>query len=364
MALTVTNTLVLLLTGGHYSEVKSLGDLPFKTTLFSTLLIVTILRFYHGNARHLDSVYGPKELSTSAMKPAPWGGLGIDFFVILAQSILFAVMSFYAAAPEELLILFTVLLASDVLWVLVVQQPSEDRAGFSHQRRWMLNNIVALFVLLGIYLAGGRGNVSDATLYAGGTVMLLNSVFDFVISWTFYFPAKKKSNKSHALCIFLAAPFTQTIDSTSKQVDNDYRQWLERVIRELERAGYEVISAHVREDWGNRLDSPATALKQDLNDLYRADAVVAHVGSPPSPGVQFELGVAASLEIPVVLVFDRTAAQRPYLNPALPAVIPTDILEVDLDESSPERIIQALGSMVRSTDLRDGVASRPHHPAE
>ena len=124
MALTMTNTLVLLLTGGHYAGTRNLGDLPIQETIFSGLLILTIFRFYHGNIRHLDSVYGQEEQVKRLVKPAPWGGLGVDFFVILAQSILFAVMSFYADSPNELLMLFTILLASDVIWVLVVRRPS------------------------------------------------------------------------------------------------------------------------------------------------------------------------------------------------------------------------------------------------
>lgn len=188
MALTMTNTLVLLLTGGGYAQPRDLGDLPAETTIFSGLLILTIFRFYHGNVRHLDSVYGGEEQSSRVIQPAPRGGLGVDFFVILAQSILFAVMSFYAGHPEQLLILFTILLASDVIWTLVVQEPSEDDDGFSHQRRWMLNNVSALVALLAVYAIVGGGHRTDFLVYAGATIMLVNAVLDFAISWRFYFP--------------------------------------------------------------------------------------------------------------------------------------------------------------------------------
>ncbi len=341
MALTMTNTLVLLLTGGHYSGAKNLGDLPAEATIFSGLLILTIFRFYHGNIRHLDSVYGRKEQSSSTVKPAPWGGLGVDFFVILAQSILFAVMSFYADSPKQLLMLFIVLLASDVTWVLVVQQPSEDREGFSHQRRWMLNNVLALIVILTVYAIAGGAHRTDSLVYGGATVMLLNAVFDFAINWKFYFPTGACSGKDGRTSIFVAAPLTQMLDPDTGRVSASYRVWLEGVISALERAGHRVISAHVREEWGERLDSPTTALKTDLHDLRGADAVVAHVGSPPSPGVQFELGAATSWGIPVVFLFDN-GQPRPYLNPALPVVNSTDIVELDQDERSHIRIVQAV----------------------
>lgn len=189
MALTMTNTLVLLLTGGDYSFTRDLADIPAETAIFSGLLILNIFRFYHGNIRHLDSVYGWEEHRGPIIRPEPRGGLGVDFFVILAQSILFAVMSFYASHPTELLALFTVLLISDVIWTLVVQQPGEDEAWFSHQKRWMLNNFLTLMAILVVYAIVG-GHRTDGLIYAGGAAMLLNAVFDFGISWKFYFPPK------------------------------------------------------------------------------------------------------------------------------------------------------------------------------
>lgn len=188
MALTMTNTLVLLVTGGGYSGTREFSQLPPETALLSGILILNIFRFYHGNIRHLDSVYGSEEQGIPVVRPEPRGGLGVDFFVILAQSILFAIMSFYAAHPEELVLLFTALLVFDVLWTLVVQQPG-DEDSFSHQKRWMLNNFVALLAILVVY-AIARGDRTDGLLYAGAAAMMLNAVFDFGINWQFYFPPK------------------------------------------------------------------------------------------------------------------------------------------------------------------------------
>jgi nucleoside 2-deoxyribosyltransferase len=349
MALATTNTLILLLTNGNYSSVRSLGDLPAEETIFSGLIILTIFRFYHGNIRHLDSVYAQREKMSHAVKPAPRGGVGIDFFVVLTQSILFAVMSFYASHPEQLLVLFIILLAFDVTWVLVVQQPSADYAGFAHQRRWMLNNFLALLVLgviLAVYAVPGVAHHDATLVYAGGAVMLANAILDFIINWSFYFPAEHEGGNdgSAGRIIFLAAPLTQTLDNSGK-VAPDYREWLEGLISALEKAGHKVVSAHKREQWGERLDSPATALKTDLRDLGQSHAVVADVGNPPSPGVQFELGFATSLGIPILLLLEKERP-RPYLNPALPAVTPTDILELDRDNQSHKHVVHALSHLL------------------
>jgi hypothetical protein len=187
MGLTMTNTLVLLVTD-NYTGTVDLRHLPARTTAFSVLLILTIFRFYHGNMRHLDCVYG-RSSPAHNVRPAPRGGLGVDFFVLLAQSTLFAVMGFYASRPKELLILFAILLASDVIWTLLVQKPTDDAAEFSHQRRWLLNNIGALLVLLAVFAISEGGQHSALLIYGGGIVMLGNALLDFAISWKFYFPS-------------------------------------------------------------------------------------------------------------------------------------------------------------------------------
>lgn len=341
MALTMTNTLVLLLTGGHYVHVKQLSELGHEEIIFSALLVVTIFRFYHGNVRHLDSVYCGEPEGLHMIKPAPRGGLGVDFFVVLAQSVLFGVMSFYASDPPQLLVLFIILLGSDVAWALAVQQPTENNTIFDHQRNWLLNNFLAMAAMVAIYGIGKNAQHSDLLIYGGAAVMVLNATFDFAINWSFYFPSQNSGDS----IVFLAAPLTQMLDSETGLLPSEYRSWLETMIRTLEQAGHRVISAHEREGWGEHLDSPTTALKADLEDLRRSSAVVAHVGDPASPGVQFELGVATSLGLPVVLLLEK-GQDRPYLNPALPAVNSTEILEVDPQDGCHDRVVHALSNLL------------------
>lgn len=187
MGLTMTNTLIQLV-ASNYGKTADLADLPLRTTLYSLLLILTIFRFYHGNMRHLDCVYCANGSTARNLRSASHGGLGVDFIVILSQSVLFAVMSFYASRPEELLILFVVLLASDVIWTLIDQQPSEDRTEFTHQRRWLLNNVGALVAMLAIFAISRGGEHSNLLIYGGAAAMFVNAIFDFKISWEFYFP--------------------------------------------------------------------------------------------------------------------------------------------------------------------------------
>jgi nucleoside 2-deoxyribosyltransferase len=112
----------------------------------------------------------------------------------------------------------------------------------------------------------------------------------------------------------------------------------------LEAATHEVVNAHRRERWGESLDSPANALRADIDELRGVDAVVAHVGNPPSPGVQFELGAATVLGLPMVLLLDRGAA-TPYLLPGLPSLARVATIEFDPGETITDRVDAALSEL-------------------
>lgn len=47
------------------------------------------------------------------------------------------------------------------------------------------------------------------------------------------------------------------------------------------------------------------------------------------------------LDIPIVLLLGKGEAW-PYLNPALPTVVRTEIVELDRDDESPQRIVDAV----------------------
>jgi nucleoside 2-deoxyribosyltransferase len=116
--------------------------------------------------------------------------------------------------------------------------------------------------------------------------------------------------------VFLAAPLTQTL-GPERRVDPTFRADLSRLHEFLEDLGHEVFSAHVRERWGEALDTPSGALAIDLAQLNGCDVVVAVLGTPPSPGVQLELGYAVACDKPI-LIIASDAAEVPYLVMGLP----------------------------------------------
>lgn len=190
--LTLTNTLLILITGGHYSNVTPLNKVPLVNVAFSVVLIANIVRFYHGNIRHLDSAYGSESAARAASgrHAPPRGGLGVDFFVVFVQSLIFAVASFYAGRHSEFVSLFIVLLIFDIFWSIYAQQSAGGTAtSGAPQREWLLNNLGAVIFLVVFYLIHRAHPAESWSLDVALGGLAITTIVDFVLSWGFYFPS-------------------------------------------------------------------------------------------------------------------------------------------------------------------------------
>ena len=129
--------------------------------------------------------------------------------------------------------------------------------------------------------------------------------------------------------VFLAAPFTQLIDPKTGDI-GVYRPTLEAILDMLEASNVQVFNAHRRERWGGRLDEPNVALKLDLEDIEQCDLLIAIIGSPPSPGVQLEIGFAIAKEKRILLLCNRYEF-IPYLNRGIAALPNCALLKYESD---------------------------------
>lgn len=116
-----------------------------------------------------------------------------------------------------------------------------------------------------------------------------------------------------ALRVFLAAPYSQFMDSTSWQVDRLWRERLDTLRRAFLSAGAAVFNAHHSEVWGTRWRSPEVCTPIDYAAMQYCDVVCALVGTPPSGGVAVELGWASALRKPCLLLVDEDADPSPLL---------------------------------------------------
>ncbi|MFI6081757.1 nucleoside 2-deoxyribosyltransferase [Streptomyces sp. NPDC051217] len=100
--------------------------------------------------------------------------------------------------------------------------------------------------------------------------------------------------------VFLAAPFGNYMrdDAFLPEKKTEILSYHTR----LSELGASVFSSHVNEAWGAAGLPPEDCMRDDLRALHAADSLCALVGDEPSAGVAFELGYAASVRRPTVLV--------------------------------------------------------------
>lgn len=184
--LTITNAIIQLLTANNTIGLENIDLLTLSLFL---LLIANVIRFYHGNMRHLDTAYIAELGRGSSADVKLSGGrrIAVDFFVMFVQSVAFSIISFLIRMPNEFFGLFIGLLVVDVVWFFSVYQYTPDRKAFEHQKRWTLNNTTAVFALLvGISTVSNLDSIVQVCVL--GAILLVNTLVDYMISWEFYFP--------------------------------------------------------------------------------------------------------------------------------------------------------------------------------
>jgi nucleoside 2-deoxyribosyltransferase len=192
-----------------------------------------------------------------------------------------------------------VLLAVDITWTVTA------RGVVPHQGFWFLNNAVHLLAIGVCFCFHLKYEASSLPFYFAIGLLLTNGLIDFIWNRAFYF-----ADRRHEQTVFLSAPFSQLL--TDKGLPEEFRKRLEEIIQHLEAKGWSVGSAHEREAWGEKLDSPYKAVNADLQGIEDASALVAILNSPPSPGVQMEIGFALARGKKLVLVGSPNETM-PYL---------------------------------------------------
>jgi hypothetical protein len=301
MGLSVTNTLVVLIRHNGDPPVEALAELDPMHAVFAAVLLFTIARFYLGNVRHVDDFYVAATVDGRPLDPrmnaAP--RFVLDFAVLLVEALMFSLASFYIVHPANFIEIVMALLAVDILWTVAA------RGVAPHSGFWFSNNLVhllAIAVCFGFHL---RYEESLLPFYFAIGLLLTNGVVDFAWNRSFYF-----ADRRYEKTIFLSAPFTQLLTNSGLPIE--VRERLDAVIDHLEAKGWSVDNAHRRERWGASLDSPYTAVTADLKGIEDAGVLIAILGSPPSPGVQLEIGFALANNKKLILVAD-TEDPMPYL---------------------------------------------------
>ena len=151
-------------------------------TLF-VLLTLSIVRFYHGNMRLLDDSYDAENQTKAGRN------IVVDFAVILFTSLVFAAMGAFIQDYMFFFASFTAILALDAIWGLYAMGAHNIEA-LPIQKHWVGNNAICTFALLIVYIVRDQAQLSVPVIFSAMVVCALAStIYDYVVSWRFYFPA-------------------------------------------------------------------------------------------------------------------------------------------------------------------------------
>ncbi|NEA18263.1 nucleoside 2-deoxyribosyltransferase [Streptomyces halstedii] len=121
----------------------------------------------------------------------------------------------------------------------------------------------------------------------------------------------------------------------------------------LTELGASVFSSHLNEEWGAAGLPPEDCMRDDLRALHTADSLCALLGDQPSAGVAFELGYAASVRRPTVLVTSSFRSQSSMIR-GMGTLLELEVVEGDpISRAVIEKACRAaidLGSKYRSSD--------------
>jgi nucleoside 2-deoxyribosyltransferase len=126
--------------------------------------------------------------------------------------------------------------------------------------------------------------------------------------------------------VFLAAPFGNYVhdDVFLPEKKAEILAYHTR----LTELGAAVFSSHMNEEWGAAGLPPEDCMRDDLRALHASDSLCALIGDQPSAGVSFELGYAAAVRRPTVLVTSSFHAQSSMIR-GMGTLLELEVVEGD-----------------------------------
>ncbi|MBO7656921.1 MAG: nucleoside 2-deoxyribosyltransferase [Alphaproteobacteria bacterium] len=114
--------------------------------------------------------------------------------------------------------------------------------------------------------------------------------------------------------IFLAFPFAGLINSETKEVSPEYKEFFENLINFIKSRGHTYYSAHEREAWGNSYMGPMECVPHDFDGLKNCDIMIVVPGNPISGGVHIEMGWASALQKNMHIFLDKNIKYSPVVH--------------------------------------------------
>jgi hypothetical protein len=183
ISLAITESLRRLL-----SQLGGTGKLPDSAAVVAVIcLIVTIIPFYHGANRYLDSTYVTGERS------AKQGALMLDFIALFGEGLVFFILSLLIENTVLFFTLLAFLFFFDSFWVWLTKLSSSNHVDKGQEYKiWAsVNNFSAVILLLLFAKNIFQWNITlSPTIQITITLftVLGRTISDYATVWNFYYP--------------------------------------------------------------------------------------------------------------------------------------------------------------------------------
>lgn len=161
--------------------------------------------------------------------------------------------------------------------------------------------------------------------------------------------------------VFLAGPFKALVVPEAGQLRAFERSRYEALIGHLESRGYTVHNAHKREGWGAEFLQPEDCTRIDYEQIRDCSLFVAFPGDPASPGTHIEIGWAAALGKPIMLLLEDGYTYA-FLVRGLHAIADVTYVVMPTDEIGLEAFAATLAAV--EDRLEHAPAQHPCESAE
>ena len=183
ISLAITESLRRLL-----SQFGDTGQLPDYASILAVIsLIVTVIPFYHGANRYLDSTYVTGERSAKS------GALMLDFIAIFVEGLAFFILSILVRNTTIFFTFLAALFLFDSFWVWLTRLTSDSQtdSGTAYYTWATANIVAALLLLLSFWSNLLQWNFWPSPtiqVTAAGAIAVIRTVFDYGTVWNFYYP--------------------------------------------------------------------------------------------------------------------------------------------------------------------------------
>lgn len=173
--------------------IRDLQNFYIRDFLLFITFIFTIVRFYHGDCRYIDMTYLESWFKASDPESAPSPrSRFFDFYLLVLHAILFYAL---AASQRYFFYFFNIyasLLLINSIWLSTIYLRSSNKKNVRYPRNWAINNVVHLCFLAGLYFLTD-GLAAPCAYIVFFSIAVSNSFFDYLTTWSYYFPEIKEA---------------------------------------------------------------------------------------------------------------------------------------------------------------------------